>query len=157
MFRSPAFSRPSRARREARQPYFLVFIAFLVSGCGTVYINEGDPGNGALPRDSFAVELSVDGVYRATYRRLQDCVSGYGYRVRGDINRERDVADITVDSGVGFDRILFLADARFLRVELERLAPERTRVTVILSNPNARPFADGLKRWLDSGEGPCRA
>jgi hypothetical protein len=142
--------------REARQAYFLVLTAFFGAACGTIYINESEGDRGPLEGDSFAVERSVDGAYRAIYGRLRDCVSGYGYRVRGEITRERDAASITVDSGVGFDRLLFVADSRFLQAELERLAPERTRVTFLLPNPDARPFADGTKRWLIGGDGPCR-
>jgi hypothetical protein len=145
------------ALSEARQLYFPVFTALFLSGCGTVYLDEADRDLGAAEREIITVERSVDGAYREIYGRLQDCVSVYGYRVRGDINRERSAAEITVDSGVGFDRVLYLAEALFLKAELEHLAPERARVTFILSNPNARPFADALKRWLVSGDGPCRA
>ena len=44
-----------------------------------------------------------------------------------------------------------------LQAELERLAPERARVTFVLAAPQARPFADAAKGWLTAGEGPCRA
>ena len=142
---------------EARKSCLLLFTILLFSGCGTVYVNKADRDPGAFERESFSVDRTVDGAYRAIYGRLQDCVSGYGYRVRGEITRERDAAHISVDSGVGFDRVLYLADARFLDAELERLGPERARVTFVLPNPDARPFADGLKRWLVSGDGPCRA
>ncbi|HSS65400.1 MAG TPA: hypothetical protein VLS27_13275 [Gammaproteobacteria bacterium] len=139
------------------QSYFFLLVAAFFSGCGTVYVNEEDRNLDGVARDSFAVERSVDGAYREVYARLQHCVSAYGYRVRGNINRERDVAEVTVDSGFGFDRSLYLADSIFLKAELERLAPERTRITFILPTSNARPFADAVERWLISGDGSCRA
>ncbi len=145
------------ALTKAEQSYFFLATALFVAGCGTVYVSEEDRKLSAPERDSFAVERSVDGAYREVYRRLEYCVSTYGYRVRGNITRKRDAADITVDSGVGFDRVLYLADSVFLKAEFERLAPERTRITFILPNPNARPFSDAAKRWLLSGEGSCRA
>ena len=145
------------ALTKAEQPYFLLLAVLFLAGCGTVYVNEQDRSLYAVERDSFTVERSVDGAYRELYGRLQYCVSTYGYRVRGHITRERDAADISVDSGAGFDRVLYLADSVFLKAELERLAPERTRVTFILSEPNALPFADAAKRWLINGDGPCRA
>lgn len=139
------------------QSYFFFAVVLILSGCGTVYVNEADQNLDAAERDSFTVERSVDGAYREVFGRLQECVSVYGYRVRGNINRERDAADITVDSGVGFERVLYLADSLYLKAELQRLAPQRTRVTFIVQDPAAKPFADGTKHWLVSGEGPCRA
>lgn len=145
------------ALTKAVQPYFFLGVALCFAGCGTIYVNEEDRYPGSLKTDSFAVERSVDGAYREVYRRLQDCVSIYGYRVRGQISRARDTAEISVDSGVGVDRLLYLADSLLLKAELERLGPALTRVTFITSDPDAEPFADGAKRWLISGGGPCRA
>ena len=153
-----------KALMKPEQSYFFLLVAAFFSGCGTFYVNEEDRnlngvarGSFAVERDSFAVERSVDGAYREVFARLQYCFSTYGYRVRGNINRERDVAEVTVDSGFGLDRSLYLADSIFLKAELERLAPERTRITFILPTSNARPFADAVERWLISGDGSCRA
>ena len=143
--------------RKGIQAYFFLLAALFFAGCGTVYVNPPDRNLSAAERESFAVARSVDGAYRQVYGRLQDCVSAYGYRVRGNITRERDAADVTVDSGFGFERTLYLADAIFLKAELERLAPDRTRITFILADANARPFAVAARRWLLTGEGPCRA
>lgn len=145
------------ALTKSKQSYFFLLAGLFFAGCGTVYVNPTDRALEAAERESFAVERSVDGAYRNVYKRLQDCVSVYGYRVRGNITRERDSATVTVDSGFGFDRTLFLADSIFLRAKLERLAPERTRVTFTLRTADARPFADAARRWLITGEGPCRA
>ena len=106
---------------------------------------------------SFTLQSTVDGAYRRVFGRFQKCLSVYGYRVRGTITRERDTANVIVDSGIGFDRVFYLADAIFLQAELERLAPERARVTFVLAAPQARPFADAAKGWLTTGEGSCRA
>lgn len=130
--------------------------ALLIGGCGTVYVNEEDRNTASAERSTLSVELSVDSAYRRVFNRLQSCLSTYGYRVHGTINRERDTASVVVDSGVGFDRVLFLADSIFLQTELGRLAPERTRITFILASSDAQPFADATKRWLVTGEGPCR-
>lgn len=128
----------------------------LMTGCGTVYVNEEDRSTEAADRTDLTVESSVDRAYRNVFGRLQSCLSTYGYRVRGTINRDRDAASVVVDSGIGFERVLYLADSVFLRAELAKLAPERTRVTFLLPSMNARPFADATIRWLVSGEGPCR-
>lgn len=133
------------------------FAVLLAAGCGTVYVNEKDRSTESAERTGLAVESSVDSAYRKVFGRLQSCLSTYGYRVRGTINRERASASVVVDSGIGFDRVLYLADSVFLVAELTRLAPERTRVTFVLASPEARPFADAAKRWLVSGNGPCRA
>lgn len=141
---------------KAKQIYFFWLSALFFSGCGTVYVNQEDRSLEAAGRDSFTVERAVDGAYREVFGRFQECLSSYGYRVRGDINGERGAAEVTVDSGFGFQRTLYLADSIFLKAEMRRLAPERTRVTFILPTSNARPFADGTKRWLITGDGPCR-
>lgn len=144
-------------RTKIERFHVFLLTAVVLPGCGTVFVNEEDRNLDSAERDSFAVERSVDSVYRELYGRLRHCVSTYGYRVRGNITGERDAADVTVDSGVGFDRVLYLADSLFFKTELERLGPERTRVTFILPDSNARPFADAAKRWLVTGEGSCRA
>ncbi|MDX1513025.1 MAG: hypothetical protein R3174_04710 [Gammaproteobacteria bacterium] len=128
----------------------------ITAGCGTVYVNEQDRDLGAAERSEVTLESSVDAAYRRVFGRLESCLSTYGYRVRGSINRQRDAANVVVDSGIGFDRVLYLADSVFLRAELARLAPERTRVTFVLPTADARPFADAASRWLVAGEGPCR-
>jgi hypothetical protein len=126
------------------------------SGCGTVYTGEVDRQLESAERMSFTLPSTVDGAFRRVFGRFQECLSVYGYRVRGTINRDRDAANVIVDSGIGLDRVLYLADAIFIQAELERLAPERARVTFILASPQARPFADAAEGWLTAGEGPCR-
>lgn len=130
--------------------------AALLTGCGTVYVNEEDRSMESAERTTLTVESSVDRAYRSVFGRLQSCLSIYGYRVRGTINRDRDAASVVVDSGIGFDRVLYLADAVLLQAELTRLAPDRTRVTFVVPSSGARPFADATKRWLVTGNGPCR-
>ena len=132
-------------------------LALILSGCGTVYVNEADRNLDAAARSSVTVESSVDRAYRRIYSRFQSCLSSYGYRIRGTINQDRNAASIVVDSGIGFDRVLYLADSVFLHANLDSLSPERTRVTFVSSTDNARPFADAAGRWLVSGEGPCRS
>jgi hypothetical protein len=134
----------------------LVFAA-VGSGCGTVYTSDVDRQVESAERMSFTLQSTVDGAYRQVFGRFQECLSVYGYRVHGTISRERDAANVIVDSGIGFDRVFYLADAIFLQAELERLAPDRARVTFVLVAPQARPFADAAKGWLTEGEGPCRA
>lgn len=131
--------------------------ALLLSACGTVYVNESDRDLGGASRSTVTLEASVDGAYRSVYGRWQECLSNYGYRVRGSINRERDAANVTVDRGLGFERLLYLADSIFLQAELARVAPERTQVTFIVPNAGAQPFVDATKQWLVAGTGPCRA
>lgn len=142
---------------KGKQVYFVLAAVTFFSGCGTVYVHESDRDLTAAARRSFSVEASVDSAYRRVYAHLRECVSRYGYRVRGDINRERTAADITVDSGVGFHRTLYLADSIFLKAELERLAPGATRVTLIIPSEGARTFADAARRSLESGGEACRA
>ena len=132
-------------------------LAVVGSGCGTVYTGDVDQQLESAERMSFTVRSTVDGAYRQVFGRFQECLSVYGYRVHGTITRERDAANVIVDSGIGFDRVFYLADAIFLQAELERLAPDRARVTFVLVAPQARPFADAAKDWLAEGEGPCRA
>lgn len=130
--------------------------ASIVAGCGTVYVNEEDRSMDTADRATLAVEFSVDSAYRKVFGRLQSCLSTSGYRVHGTISQDRDAATVVVDTGVGFDRVLYLADSVFLRAELSRLGPERTRVTFLLPGSGSRPFVDATMRWLVSGEGPCR-
>jgi hypothetical protein len=132
-------------------------LAAVGSGCGTVYTSDVEGQLESAERISFTLPSTVDGAYRRVFGRFQECLSVYGYRVHGTITRERDAANVIVDTGIGFDRVLYLADAIFLQAELERLAPERARVTFVLAAPQARPFADAAKGWLTAGEGPCRA
>jgi hypothetical protein len=132
-------------------------LAAVGSGCGTVYTSEVERQLESAERMSFTLQSTVDGAYRQVFGRFQECLSVYGYRVHGTISRERDAANVIVDSGIGFDRVFYLADAIFLQAELERLAPDRARVTFVLVAPQARPFADAAKGWLTEGEGPCRA
>lgn len=144
------------ALTKGKQLYFVIAVTAFLSGCGTVYVNPSDRNAVAAARESIAVAGSVDSVYRALYGHLQDCVSLYGYRVRGEINRERTVAGVTVDSGLGFDRTLYLADALLFEAELERVAAGKTRVTFVLPSKDARPFAEAAKRRLQGAGGSCR-
>ena len=132
-------------------------LAVVGSGCGTVYTSDVDQQLESAERMSFTLQSTVDGAYRRVFGRFQECLSIYGYRVHGTITRERDAASVIVDSGIGFDRVFYLADAIFLQAELERLAPDRARVTFVLAAPQARPFADAAQGWLTAGEGTCRA
>jgi len=145
------------ALMKGKQPYFYLLATLFFAGCGTVYVNPEDRSLESAGRDSFTVERTVDGAYREVFGRFQECLSTYGYRVQGDITRERDSADVTVVSGFGFQRTLYLADSIFLKAEFRRLGPESTQVTFILPTVNARPFANGTKRWLVTGEGSCTA
>ncbi len=145
------------AQTKGKQAYFYSLVTLFLAGCGTVYVNPEDRNLEAAARDSFTVGRTVDSAYREVFGRLQYCLSTYGYRVQGDITRERVSADVTVVSGFGFQRTLYLADSVFLKAEFRRLGPESTRVTFILPTVNAKPFADGTKRWLVTGEGSCMA
>ena len=141
---------------QATRRQLIISVVALLSGCGTVYVHESDRDPGSADRSTVTLESSVDGAYRRVYSRWQECLSSYGYRIRGSISRERDAANVTVDTGIGFDRVLYLADSIFLQAELTKLAPERTRVTFLLPATGARPFAEATKQWLVSGQGPCR-
>ena len=145
------------ALMKPRQSYFFSFIGLLLAGCGTIHLGQEHRFLDSASRQIVEVDRSVDETFRQVYGRLLDCVSAYGYRVRGSITRERDAAEISVDSGFGFERTLYLADSVFLIAGLERLAPERTRVTFVSSKPEAKPIAEAAGRWLATGDGPCRA
>ena len=128
------------------------FAVGALMGCGSVYINEQDR-DGQFPLErSFHSPHDAATTYNRLFSVLEKCLGSYGYRVFGDGSRE-----ITVESGVGMPRTLFLVDAIVLRMHVEPGEPSGSEVTVLQRDRHSNTFVRAAQRNVVADDTGCRA
>lgn len=128
-----------------------VVVATLV-GCSSVYINRQDR-DGQFPLErSFNSPDDAATTYYRLFTTLEECLGSYGYRVSGDGSRE-----ITVESGVGMPRTLFLVDAIMLKMHVDPAEPSGSEVTVFQRDRHSNTFVRAAERRVVSDYTGCRA
>lgn len=121
-------------------------------GCGSVYINKQDR-DGQFPLErSFHSPHDAATTYHRLFVVLEECLGRYGYRVFGDGSHE-----ITIESGVGMPRTLFLVDAVVLRVHVEAGESSGSEVTVFQRDRYSNTFVRAAQRNVVSDYAGCRA
>ena len=130
-------------------------LASVPSGCGVVYVNPSDRNPSYATRTSFVASKRAEPTYRIIYARLLDCTSGY-YRVHGEFDNVTKRGEISVDTGVGFQRTLFLADAHVMRIEIVPGAGATSEVTVHQKTDYGAPLVRAMEPWVNRGSEQCR-
>jgi hypothetical protein len=126
-------------------------VATLV-GCGSVYLNSRDR-DGQFPlQRSFYSPDDVATTYHRLFTTLEECLGDYGYRISGDGSRE-----ITVESGVGMPRTLYLVDAVMLKMQVEPGESSGSEVTVFQRDRYSNTFVRAAEQRVVSDYTGCRA
>ena len=128
----------------------------MLGGCGTVYVNKEDRDPEYLRETDFASNRNTEMTYRRIYGMLYRCTSGY-YRVQGDYDAEKRHAEISVDTGIGFQNDAYLADSHVMRVIIDADGPERSRVRIRQTSRHGAPYADAMAAWVNEGSDDCAA
>jgi hypothetical protein len=87
---------------------------------------------------------------------LYKCTSGY-YRVQGNYDRESRHADISVDTGVGFQNDLFFADTHVMSIIIEADGVEKSKVQIKQTSRQGAPYAGAMADWVNKGSDDCAA
>ena len=135
----------------------LALAAALLAGCGTVYVNPEDRDKQFTVERRFESPRGVELTYRRIFYRLYDCLSVYDYRVHGEFGAGATAARIHVDSGIGLERSLYLADSYIMRVDIEPAADGRSVVTVHGDSRRFDTFHEAIELWVTDDFQGCRA
>ena len=134
----------------------LVIVAGVV-GCGTVYVNPEDRDKKFEFETRFESPRAVEPTYRIIFSKLDECLSVYDYRVHGEFGADATRARIRVDSGVGLEHTLYLADSYVMRVEIAPTTDTSSAVTVYDDDPHFDTFRKAIELWVTEGFEGCRA
>ena len=138
------------------QAGFVLCLLGMIAGCGTVYVNKSDRPPKYLKETDFVSKLSTEMTYRRIYTMLYRCTSGY-YRVQGNYDPDSHHADISVDTGVGFERDLYFADSHVMSIIIDADGIEKSRVQIKQTNRHGSPFANAMADWVNEGSDDCAA
>ena len=128
--------------------------SLLVAACGVVYVNETDREPAYASQTTFVSSRGPEATYRVIYTRLEQCTSGY-YRIGGSFDNASKRGEITVDTGVGFQRTLFLADAHVMSIDIAPGEGAGSRVTVRVKSAEGTPLAPRIEPWVNAGSDAC--
>jgi hypothetical protein len=128
----------------------------LLTGCETVYVNKADRKPVYHQETNFTSGHNTETTYRRIYGMLYRCTSGY-YRVKGNYDPDSRHADISVDTGVGFENSLYLADAHVMSITIEADGVEKSKVRIQQTNPRGSPYAGAMEVWVNEGSDDCAA
>lgn len=131
------------------------FLVILVA-CGTVYINESDRNPKYRSETSFVSNRNTEMTYRRIYTMLYRCTSGY-YRIKGDYALGSPHAEISVDTGVGFENDLYFADSHVMRIVIDADGLEKSKVQIKQTSRHGAPYAGAMADWVNAGSDECAA
>jgi hypothetical protein len=131
-------------------------LAAMVVGCQTIYVNKEDRNPKFLKEIDFVSSRSTEMTYRRIYTMLYRCTSGY-YRVQGNYDPASHHADISVDTGVGFENDLYFADSRVMSITIDADGIEKSKVQIKQTNPHGSPYANAVADWVNEGSDDCAA
>ena len=152
---APCFARASRT--FPLLPISLAAcLAAVLAGCGTVYVNKSDRNPKYLEETVFDSNRNSEMTYRRIYTMLYRCTSGY-YRIQGNYDSESRHGDISVDTGVGFERDLYFADAHVMSIGIDADGDEKSRVRVKQTSRQGSPYAGAMAAWVNEGSEACTA
>lgn len=127
-----------------------------VAGCGTIYVNKADRNPQYLKQTGFVSNRNAEMTYRRIYTMLYRCTSGY-YRIQGSYNPESHHADISVDTGVGFQRDLYFADAHVMSITIDADGIDKSKVQISQTSRHGSPLAGAMADWVNEGSEDCAA
>ena len=128
----------------------------LVAGCGTVYLNKADRNPKYRKETDFTSNRNTEMTYRRIYTMLYRCTSGY-YRVKGDYDRDARHAEISVDTGVGFENDLYFADAHVMSILIDAEGHAKSKVQIKQTSSRGAPYAGAMANWVNEGSEDCSA
>ena len=143
-----------RAPRGSTWTALALAVTLVLPACGVVYVNQADREPSFASQSSFDSSRSAEVAYRIIYTRLLECTSGY-YRVGGDFDNTSKHGQITVDTGVGFQNTLFLADAHVMTIDIVPGGSAGSRVTVRQKSAEGSPLARQIEPWVNGGSASC--
>ncbi|MDX1432778.1 MAG: hypothetical protein R3286_10055 [Gammaproteobacteria bacterium] len=143
----------SAARRNGALA-FTAAIVLVTSACGVVYVNQADREPTYAAETSFVASERPETTYRIIYTRLLDCTSGY-YRVGGEFDNMAKHGEISVDTGIGFQRTLFLADAHVMSIDIVPGGGATSKVTVRRKSETGAHLVRAMEPWVNRGAGGC--
>ena len=128
----------------------------MVAGCGTVYLNKADRNPTYHTETDFSSNRNTEMTYRRIYTMLYRCTSGY-YRVQGDYDSESRHAEISVDTGAGFENDLYLADSHVMKIIIVADGAEKSGVQIKQTSRHGAPYAGAMADWVNEGSDDCAA
>ena len=131
-----------------------LWIVALLAGCGTVYVNPSDRDPTYLKETEFSSKRTSEMTYRRIYTMLYRCTSGY-YRVKGNYDSESREAEISVDTGVGFENDLYFADNHVMSIAITPEGVQRSKVRIRQTNRHGAPYVDAMAGWVNEGSDDC--
>lgn len=143
-----------RAKAKLAATTLAAGASLLMAACGVVYVNESDREPRYASQTTFVSSRSAEAAYRVIYTRLEQCTSGY-YRIGGDFDNVSKHGEITVDTGIGFQRTLFFADAHVMSIDIVPGEGAGSRVTVREQGPEGTPLARRIEPWVNAGSDAC--
>lgn len=127
-----------------------------VAGCETVYVNKADRDPVYRTETDFVSVRDTETTYRRIYTMLYRCTSGY-YRVKGDYDPKARHAEISVDTGVGFQNDLFFADSHVMSILIDADGVEKSKVQIKQTSSHGAPYANAMAGWVNEGSEDCAA
>ena len=128
----------------------------LLTGCGTIYVNEADRNPTYHTETDFASTRNSEMTYRRIYTMLYKCTSGY-YRVQGNYHPDSRQGEISVDTGVGFENDLYLADSHVMSIIIDADGIENSKVQIKQTSPHGAPYAGAMENWVNEDSDDCAA
>ncbi len=128
----------------------------ILASCGTIYVNPADRNPKYLKETDFISSRSTEMTYRRIYTMLYRCTSGY-YRIRGNYDPDARHAEISVDTGVGFQNDLYFADSHVMRIVIDADGLEKSTVQIKQTSRHGAPFANAMAQWVNEGSDDCAA
>ncbi len=128
----------------------------ILASCGTIYVNPADRNPKYLKETDFISSRNTEMTYRRIYTMLYRCTSGY-YRIRGNYDPDARHAEISVDTGVGFQNDLYFADSHVMRIVIDADGLEKSTVQIKQTSRHGAPFANAMAQWVNEGSDDCAA
>ncbi len=94
--------------------------------------------------------------YRRIYTMLYRCTSGY-YRIQGDYDAKSRHAEISVDTGAGFENDLYLADSHVMKITIVADGAEKSGVQIKQTSRDDTPYAGAMADWVNEDSDDCAA
>ena len=142
--------------RPLFQGVFVFGLLGIIAGCGTLYLNKADRNPEYRKQTNFTSNRTVEMTYRRIRTMLNRCTSGY-YRVQGDYDSASRRAEISVDTGVGLENDLYLADSHVMRIIVDADGIERSSVQIKQTRRDGAPYAGAMADWVNKGSDDCAA
>ncbi len=85
---------------------------------------------------------------------LYRCTSGY-YRIKGNYDPDSRNGEISVDTGVGFENDLYLADSHVMKITVDADGIGKSSVQIKQTSPDGAPYAGAMASWVNKDSDDC--